>query len=66
MRRIVYLLLPLAAASCGAPVENAAETGAEALQERHENGVPYHREVVERFKEWSKEYGVRDRLPTAT
>jgi LDH2 family malate/lactate/ureidoglycolate dehydrogenase len=39
---------------------------AEALQERHENGVPYHREVVERFKEWSKEYGVRDRLPTAT
>lgn len=31
MRRIAYLLLPLAVASCGAPVENATETGAEAL-----------------------------------
>ena len=36
---------------------------AETLQERHENGVPYHREVAEQFKSWAAEFGVTDRLP---
>jgi LDH2 family malate/lactate/ureidoglycolate dehydrogenase len=36
---------------------------AEALAERSANGIPYHREVVERFRGWTRQYNVPDRLP---
>lgn len=30
--------------------------------DRRVNGIPYHREVVEQYRAWAKEYGVEDRF----
>jgi LDH2 family malate/lactate/ureidoglycolate dehydrogenase len=35
---------------------------AEAEADRHANGIPYHREVVEEFRAWAKEYNTPARL----
>jgi LDH2 family malate/lactate/ureidoglycolate dehydrogenase len=35
---------------------------AEAEADRTANGIPYHREVVHRFREWAREYNITDRL----
>jgi LDH2 family malate/lactate/ureidoglycolate dehydrogenase len=43
-------------------VEYAGQRMAEVLEERRERGIPYHPEVVERFRGWAKEYGTPDRL----
>ncbi|MFN0145888.1 MAG: Ldh family oxidoreductase [Dehalococcoidia bacterium] len=35
---------------------------AEAEADRRANGIPYHREVIDQFRAWAKEYGTPDRL----
>jgi L-2-hydroxycarboxylate dehydrogenase (NAD+) len=35
----------------------------EVVAVREREGIPYHREVVQRFKQWAAEYCIEDRLP---
>jgi LDH2 family malate/lactate/ureidoglycolate dehydrogenase len=43
-------------------VEYAGQRMGEVLVERTQHGIPYHPEVVERFRAWAQEYNTPDRL----